>query len=84
MKVKNMKKIIAFVLALVMVLGGVIVPLPKKVQAADGEVQITLKTDKTEYQRGDTVTVTVEKSGLETGIGGVQVMFKYNAINEQI
>lgn len=68
MRKGNLKKILSFVLSLVMVLGLCTSVKMDKVQAADGVV-FTITADKTEVKRGDEVTVTVTMSGNTEGYG---------------
>lgn len=68
MRKGNLKKILSFVLSLVMVLGLCSSVKMDKVQAADGVV-FTVTADKTDVKRGDEVTVTVTMSGNTEGYG---------------
>lgn len=68
MRKGNLKKILSFVLSLVMVLGLCTSVKMDKVQAADGVV-FTVTADKTDVKRGDEVTVTVTMSGNTEGRG---------------
>ena len=68
MRKGNLKKILSFVLSLVMVLGLCSSVKMDKVQAADGVV-FTITADKTDVKRGDEVTVTVTMSGNTEGYG---------------
>lgn len=59
MKIKKFKRVLAAALSLVMIAGGIMMPAPKKVQAADDSVIFSVTADKKEVKRGDTVQLKI-------------------------
>lgn len=71
------KKVVAFLLALVMIAGTVFTTVPITVKAASAAT-FTLSADQTELERGDQFTVTVSMSD-NTEAFGVQYELRYDA-----
>ena len=81
MRKGNLKKILSFVLSLVMVLGLCSSVKMDKVQAADGLV-FTVTADKTEVKPGDIITVSITMSG-NTKAYGVEWHMSYDSSKMQ-
>ncbi|MCD8323885.1 MAG: Ig-like domain-containing protein [Clostridiales bacterium] len=74
---KAAKKLISVFLSAVLVLSLCFILMPDSAKAANEGVVVSVTTDKTELQRGDTVTISVNLSG-NTSATGMTLYFYYD------
>ena len=77
MRKRGWKRCLSALLSAMLVFSSCFVLDAASVKAADPEVLFTVTADKTQVQRGDTVTVSVDMSGNVRG-GGVEVLLSFN------
>lgn len=77
MKKEGWKKYVSVILSAVLIFSSCLFAVPFNVQAMEPAVVFTAKSDKTQVQRGDTVTVSVDMTGNKKG-GGLTLELSYD------